>query len=99
MLKRPTSNCSIAKKRRNNRRSNIFFNIVLCEVGAYTGTVFTVALHDSGTRKALLGSQLNNTEIYLTPFINLVLEITQLQDHISYTVQLIYPDFTTKPHI
>jgi hypothetical protein len=29
---------------------------------------------------------LNNTEIYLTPFINLVLEITQLQDHISYTV-------------
>ena len=56
MLKRPTSNCSIAKKRRNNRRSNIFFNIVLCEVGAYAGTVFTVALHDSGTRKALLGS-------------------------------------------
>ena len=56
MLKRPTSNCSIAKKRRNNRRSNIFFNIVLCEVGAYTGTVFTVALHDSGTRKELLGS-------------------------------------------
>ena len=86
MLKIPTSNCSIAKKRRNNRRSNIFFNIVLCEVRTYTGTVFTVALHDSGTRKALLGSELNNTEIYLTPFINLVLEITQLQDHISYTV-------------
>ena len=56
MLKRPTSNCSIATKRRNNRRSNIFFNIALCEVRAYTGTVCTVALHDSGTRKALLGS-------------------------------------------
>jgi len=30
----------------------------------------SVALHESGTRNALLGPWLNNTEVYLTPFIS-----------------------------
>ena len=55
----------------------IIFNCVTCDVGTCTVTV-SVALHESGTRNALLGTRLNNTEVYLTPL--LVLEITQLQD-------------------
>jgi len=38
----------------------------------------SVALHESGTRKALLGPWLINTEVYLTPL--LIFKITQLQD-------------------
>jgi len=30
----------------------------------------SVALHESGTRNALLGPWLNNTEVYLTPYIS-----------------------------
>ena len=30
----------------------------------------SVTLHESGNRNALLGSWLNNTEVYLTPFIS-----------------------------
>ena len=30
----------------------------------------SVTLHESGTRNALLGPWLNNTEVYLTPFIS-----------------------------
>ena len=30
----------------------------------------SVALHESGTRDALKGPRLNNTEVYLTPFIS-----------------------------
>ena len=44
---------------------------------------FTVALHGSGIRKALLAVLLNNTEVYMTHL--LVLKITQLQDKILYT--------------
>ena len=40
----------------------------------------TVALHELGTRNALLGPLLNNTEDYWTPL--LVLQITLLQDKI-----------------
>ena len=32
--------------------------------------LLSVALHESGTRKALLTPWLNNTEVYLTPFIS-----------------------------
>jgi hypothetical protein len=31
---------------------------------------YTVALHESSTRNTLLGPLLNNTEVYLTPFIS-----------------------------
>jgi hypothetical protein len=52
-------------------------------------SIFTAALHESGTRKALkLGSWQNNTEVYLTPLIVHVLKITQLQDKISYRYQI-----------
>ena len=44
----------------------IVFNCVTCDVGTCTVTV-SVALHESGTRNALLGTRLNNTEVYLTP--------------------------------
>ena len=40
----------------------------------------TVALHELGTRNALLDPLLNNTEVYWTPL--LVLQITLLQDKI-----------------
>jgi hypothetical protein len=42
------------------------------DVSAYTVTVSFCCsnLHESGTRNALLGSWLNNTEVYLTPFIS-----------------------------
>ena len=36
---------------------------------------FSVAQYESGTKKALLGTRLNNTEVYLTPL--LVLKTTQ----------------------
>jgi len=36
------------------------------------------ALYESGTRKALLGPSINNTEVYLAPL--LIFKITQLQD-------------------
>ena len=62
----------------------IVFNCVTCDVGTCTVTV-SVALHESGTRNALLGTRLNNTEVYLTPL--LVLEITQLQDKYLYYIQ------------
>jgi hypothetical protein len=32
--------------------------------------LLSVALHESGTRKALLTPWLKNTEVYLTPFIS-----------------------------
>jgi hypothetical protein len=41
----------------------------------------TGTLHESNTRKALLGPWLNNTEGYLTP--SLVLKFTQMQDNIT----------------
>ena len=40
--------------------------------------VFIIALHESDTRKALLGPWLNNTDVYLAPLI--VLKITQFKD-------------------
>jgi hypothetical protein len=43
----------------------------------------TVALHESGTRKTLLGPWLSNTEVYFT--ILLVLKITQLQNKGMYS--------------
>jgi hypothetical protein len=39
----------------------------------------TVALHETGTRKALLGPWLNNAEVYFTAL--LVLKITQLKNN------------------
>ena len=62
----------------------IIFNCFTCDIGTCTVTV-SVALHESGTRNALLGTRLNNTEVYLTPL--LVLEITQLQDKYLYYTQ------------
>ena len=41
----------------------------------------TCTLHESNTRKALLGPWLKNTEGYLTP--SLVLKFTQMQDNIT----------------
>jgi len=39
---------------------------------------FSVVLHESGTRNALLGPLQNNSAVYLTPL--LVLKITQFLD-------------------
>ena len=46
----------------------IVFNGVICDVSAYTVTIFSVTLHECGTRNTLLGPWLNNAEVYLTPF-------------------------------
>jgi hypothetical protein len=40
------------------------FSMVSFNFPYYTVAVFTVALHASGTRTALLGSWLNNTKVY-----------------------------------
>ena len=44
---------------------------------------FIVVLHESGTRKALLGPWLNSTEVYLTPL--LVLKKTWISDPHTHT--------------
>jgi hypothetical protein len=71
------SNCQIVRKeqKQSSFYIDIVFNVVLCDVYAYT---ITVAIHASGTRKALLGPWLNNAEVYLT--LLLEIKITQLQD-------------------
>jgi len=43
----------------------IVFNGVICDVRVYTVTV-SVALHESGTRKAFLDPRLYSTKVYLT---------------------------------
>ena len=48
----------------------ILFNGVIFDVSAYTVTIFTVALNESGTRNNILGPWLFITEVYLTPFIS-----------------------------
>ena len=48
----------------------IVFNDIICDVSAYMLLFLSVALSESGTRNALLSPWLNNTEVYLTPFIS-----------------------------
>ena len=48
----------------------IVFNEFICDVSTYTLPFLPVALRESGTRYTLLGPCLNNTEVYLTPFIS-----------------------------
>jgi hypothetical protein len=45
----------------------IVFN---CDINCMLKPLFTVALHESGTRNALLGPWLNNSEVYWAPFIS-----------------------------
>ena len=70
----------LSEKSRSNRRSTLTLcSMLSSDVYAYT---ITVAIHASGTRKALLGPWLNNAEVYLT--LLLEIKITQLQDKMGY---------------
>jgi hypothetical protein len=52
------------------KSANIILNGVLYHIQTYNCYCFlSLTLHESGPRKALLGPWLNNTEVYLTPFI------------------------------
>ena len=46
--------------------------------------ILYVALHKSGTRNALLGPWLNNTEVYLIPFIIVLIIIFQILEILEY---------------
>ena len=61
--------CNIKKSKTTDKSSENSI-VLIVFIGVICDYIISVALHESGTRNALLGSWLNNTEVYLTPFIS-----------------------------